>query len=538
MVTVCLAVRPGAGDAEAVVDAVRRHTPDAHLTAVWGGDPHRRPLAPTGARWIDLELEEPHGLGWERLLVAAGGARTALAKAWRALAASGVHGPTVVLSVGDVIVTGDVTSLVPPYAIAVARRAPLPPIDDGLAPATADVVRLGAVGVAAVGVAASTDVAVELADALTLASPEATPGAAIERSVVAAEVLPAYAFVGDPAAPVPVVTDTSVLDRAEPWHVFGDRPARHPLSADAPLAAVVTAEHAQWTGVDEPVCLPGGLVADEAVVALTRAAIERWRRDGTTLPPEPWSDATAFRRWLEAPAVPWGPDLGRYWVQWHAIRTDLAVTFPAPEGADLTRFRQWAERRWYLEHGSSLLRTGAGTMRPPWRDVGRAPGINLIGYLGYDKSIGDVARRVGAALDAAGVPSAALDYHRSGSPRTSAPPPTTDELRYDTNLCIINADQISNLVADYGPELLPGRRTIGYWFWRSSRSQRPSATRSRRSTRSGPAAISWPTPSAPSPIDRSGPCRSRSPSPTSRRSHAPISVSPTTASCSWSRSTT
>jgi glycosyltransferase involved in cell wall biosynthesis len=80
-----------------------------------------------------------------------------------------------------------------------------------------------------------------------------------------------------------------------------------------------------------------------------------------------------------------------------------------------------------------------------------------------------VARRLQASLAAAGVPHASLHYHRSGSPLSADTPPLTDELRYATNLVVVNADQLPLLAADYGDVLFPAgpasRRTIGYWFW-------------------------------------------------------------------------
>jgi glycosyltransferase involved in cell wall biosynthesis len=281
--------------------------------------------------------------------------------------------------------------------------------------------------------------------------------------------MPAVAVVGDPPSPGPRLVDVSAIDRTEPWHVVGLHAARHPLSQDVPLAALLDAERQQWQGGEPVVRLPGGIPIDDSIVALVRAAIDRWRRTGEPLPPEPFSDGVAFRRWLEAPAVPWGPDIGRYWVQWRDLRPEVAAAFPAAEGVGFPAFRHWAESQWFVDGRSAILRTGAGAMRPPWSDVSREPGINLVGYLGYDKSIGDVARRIDDALGAASIAHACLDYHRSGSPRALDPPSTTTELRFDTNLCVINADQIPNLVTDHGEALLPGRRTIGYWFWEVER---------------------------------------------------------------------
>ncbi len=89
----------------------------------------------------------------------------------------------------------------------------------------------------------------------------------------------------------------------------------------------------------------------------------------------------------------------------------------------------------------------------------------MIGYFGFDKSLGDVARRIHGCLRAADVPAVALDYHRSGSPPTRERPELTDRLRFDTNLIVVNADQMPLFDADYGAIARPGRHTIGYWFW-------------------------------------------------------------------------
>jgi glycosyltransferase involved in cell wall biosynthesis len=150
----------------------------------------------------------------------------------------------------------------------------------------------------------------------------------------------------------------------------------------------------------------------------------------------------------------------------HASRPDLQLAFPHPEAADADAYRAWTVQRRQYEPDAPALAPAARALRPEWTDASREPGgVNLIGYLGFDKSLGDVARRLLAALEAAHVPVAALDYHRSGSPRTATPPSLGTSLVYDTNLLVINADQQANVAADYGSILYPGRRTIAYWFW-------------------------------------------------------------------------
>jgi len=69
----CLIVPSGVWDLRPLVDSIRATTPSiTSVAAVWCGDPHLRPVAPTDLQvaWADLGLDEPTGLGWNRLLVA------------------------------------------------------------------------------------------------------------------------------------------------------------------------------------------------------------------------------------------------------------------------------------------------------------------------------------------------------------------------------------------------------------------------------------------------------------------------------------
>lgn len=478
---VCLVV-PAVGDHAAhVASAVRAAHHDVHLVAVWAGDPHLRPAPPPGARWIDQTLPEPTGIGWGRALVSLDRGTYALARAAVAVARlldGGVRS-AVVLDVGTAAVLGAVDGLDPSAGVAVGER-PAPVPTDGLGPTTDDHAVAGGWSTAAFGVAA--DAAPLLRHlAVLLAGTRAGdgPGAgAVFADAIAAggaglAVRTAHHLhvVGWTAPPERTITvlDVSLVDGGDPMRMrTGPRPARILLSEHPRLVDWLTGTASQWVGVDRTLALAGGVRVDGTMRALAAAAVEAWRRGDGDLPPDPWDATTgSFVEWLETPWPAWGADVGRYWRHLHAERRDLVAAFPQPDRGDRAGFAAWADSSWRHEPRSRLLRATSRPLRPPWFDESREQGgVNLVGYHGFDSSLGDVVRRLRAALEAAGVSVAPLHYHRSGSPPVDPQPVgLTDRLRHDTNLLVINADQMANVDADHGDVLWPGRRSIGYWFW-------------------------------------------------------------------------
>lgn len=470
----CLVV-PGPGEHAAhVVDAIRASHPDAEFVAVWAGDPHRRPVAPAPARWIDLDLDALDDAGWNHLLAALPGDVYELARGAAAVARllGDQPAPTVLLRVGSIGVTGRLDAFTAKSGAVVAVRAPVPLDADGLSPSVADLAVAGPYSAAIVGFGADA-APVALSIARAAADGRATPGAALAAGLAWAACTPreqtGVEVVGwstDPSAD-PFAVDVTGLDPIETWRVaLGTSPARVRLSERADLVDLLDRTRPQWSCVDRELTIPGGVAVDHVVRSLVAEALDAWRRGEADLPPDPWADPTRFRAWLETPWPPWGPDIGRYWSRLHRSRPDLAAAFPEPEGRDLDAFRTWITHSWRRERRSPLLRPSVERMRPRWVDVDRRPGgINVIGYFGFDKSLGDVARRILGCLRAAGVPANALDYHRSGSPPTREQVDTTNELHYDTNLIVVNADQMPLFDADYGAITRPGRHTIAYWFW-------------------------------------------------------------------------
>ncbi|HUF96755.1 MAG TPA: glycosyltransferase [Ilumatobacter sp.] len=456
---------------------------------VWAGDPHGRPAAPAGARWIDLGLAEPSGVGWNRLLIAMAPPVYAVTRGARAAAAAVErdHTARLLLHVGQIAVlnAGQIAALIPASGIAAIDRSPSALAPDGLAPTAADLLTHGSRSGAALAIAADGGPdAHQLADVLIAGAATDHVGPLLDAAAEVVEIPPlpralaAGWSVSDNDADLPAVVDIGAVDADRLHSVrFGARAPRVRMSRSPNLARAIASSSAQWRTEAAAKALPegspdlpGGVVADAVIRRLMNDAIERWRRGEAELPPDPFgADASGFLEWLESPWPPWRADIGRYWNGLYDVRPDLFAAFPEPAGTHYDSFVTWAQERWRHERTSPLVRAVGNHMRPPWADVGTDPsGVNLIGYLAFDKSLGDVARRLESSLAAADVAHGSLHYHRSGSPLSADAPPLTEELRYATNVVVVNADQFPLLDADYGDVLWPagrGRRTIGYWFW-------------------------------------------------------------------------
>ena len=83
------------------------------------------------------------------------------------------------------------------------------------------------------------------------------------------------------------------------------------------------------------------------------------------------------------------------------------------------------------------------------------PGVNLVGFLEVESGLGEIARRLAAALDSSGVPISAIPY-RGTHARQSHPHGLTlgDEAPYDTNLVCLSADDLVQVRCRGGERLL------------------------------------------------------------------------------------
>ena len=98
----------------------------------------------------------------------------------------------------------------------------------------------------------------------------------------------------------------------------------------------------------------------------------------------------------------------------------------------------------------------------PWR---RDDGLNLAGYFQAESGVGEHARTLLEALDAARIPLAPVPFTRTRS-RLEELPPGTGALPpwFGISLVCVNADQ-TPLFLEERPDVREGRHVIGYWHW-------------------------------------------------------------------------
>ncbi len=425
----------------------------------WCGDPQLRPMGGT-TPWLAVD-EDDHERRLVRL-VAADAVWSAGLDAVDQLLVD--HDQIVVLVVGSVAVLGSLDGLVAfdGDAVFVARRTGAIP-DDGRWPAEADLAHAGRAG-DGVAVFRRGSAGMRAWLRAQLASSESIPiGRRFERTTVAFDGtwceepgIGAGAWRWPDAAPVALL-DATGFDAAQPWVLVASTPAplRTSVAEDAGRRAVIDAALAQLAGAATAVVLPGGMPVDARVRSIARAIPDH---------PLPWTEASAFRAIVER----------QWWAMTRSGRPDLVAAFPDPEGADAAAFLRW-QRRAFIDDDVPLVlqpwspEAGSRPSRSADRfavaaDL-RDDGLDLVGYLDHDLSLGDVGRRMLDALRAADVDVSTAGFDRTDSPRVDGAPRLDQRLAHRTSIAVVNADQFPALQVDHPEVFAAGRRTIGYWFW-------------------------------------------------------------------------
>jgi glycosyltransferase involved in cell wall biosynthesis len=93
-------------------------------------------------------------------------------------------------------------------------------------------------------------------------------------------------------------------------------------------------------------------------------------------------------------------------------------------------------------------------------------GVNLAGYLGATAGVGESARNVAAALEAAGVAVAALPLSSRDAPR--APSVARAPAAHPITLVCANPDGMTGARDELGADAFEGRHVIGLWWWEVS----------------------------------------------------------------------
>ncbi|PZD96477.1 glycosyltransferase family 1 protein [Paenibacillus sambharensis] len=97
-----------------------------------------------------------------------------------------------------------------------------------------------------------------------------------------------------------------------------------------------------------------------------------------------------------------------------------------------------------------------------------AKGINLIGYARAEMGIGESCRIAAKSANAASVPFGIINFTGTNSARKMDTTWSHKEINsavYDINVFHINAEQMTEIYANYGNSLFLNRYNIGYWHW-------------------------------------------------------------------------
>ncbi len=221
--------------------------------------------------------------------------------------------------------------------------------------------------------------------------------------------------------------------------------------------------------------LPSGLRLTSRIRSIFRTELARAKGDPRREPPSPIDPdcPERFVDWLNEPvaAGPY-PVISRYLYSLYLERPDLRTAFPNLSGDDAVRFLEWTRGDGVVqEHIPPQLLPGPGAIerarRPKFSPVPQLQeGVNVVGYFKAEMGVGEHARLLASAIDAAGIEHSTLTVtqtlSRQAHPYVDRGDPNAP---FDINLLSVNADQTPIIGAGLGPSFFNGRYTVGFWAW-------------------------------------------------------------------------
>ena len=202
-----------------------------------------------------------------------------------------------------------------------------------------------------------------------------------------------------------------------------------------------------------------------------RGLIARAHDEGIAASPFDTHGWAALRGWMTAvdPDRAAGGSTRFLYAVWRD-RPDLQAVYPHLDvDADRDGFHGWV-----IVHGvpEGQVPDWAAPMEPAGLHDARAPeesalGVNVAGYFQSELGVGEAARRIVTALDAAQVPLLAVQGPTQPPSRRGhdAGSSSTESAVFPLNLVCVNADGLPQFAREAGPRFFAGRRTIGLWWW-------------------------------------------------------------------------
>ncbi len=223
--------------------------------------------------------------------------------------------------------------------------------------------------------------------------------------------------------------------------------------------------------------LPSGLAFDDLLRGLYMSAAEHGELD---LSPFSSDGEAAFLDWLGGQEASAPPGVHRLLAHVYGTRPDLQNAFPDLNGPGLGRLVEWVQTAGKTQIPALALlplpEPARPGMHPPETSVAPRPvlapapspwGVNVVGYFRSELGVGEAARQVVGALDAAAVP--LLPLHGETIPQSRQGHRYNHfdhtDAEYPVNLICINADALPEFAGQAGRDFFDGRYSIGLWFW-------------------------------------------------------------------------
>ena len=102
--------------------------------------------------------------------------------------------------------------------------------------------------------------------------------------------------------------------------------------------------------------------------------------------------------------------------------------------------------------------------RPP----ATAEGFNVAGYFRAENGLGEAARLLLAVIGQSGIPFSTVGYEETPS-RQSLPFHEVSDRTYNTNIVVVNGDNLAAFARAMGRDFFVDRYTVAYWAWETDR---------------------------------------------------------------------
>ncbi|HEY5540443.1 MAG TPA: glycosyltransferase, partial [Coriobacteriia bacterium] len=316
--------------------------------------------------------------------------------------------------------------------------------------------------------------------------------------VLSASQLLSRTVVSGPTATTPLADDEPLIllglrgfDARQPHLLEGEivtarvsgRPALAPLLRQRAEALIA----AGWTWTSEKKIpdtndkAPRGTRWDELPEGLphngmTQGLIRGGLREGT-ITHSPFSEEgfDQFRAYALQPARQGGSvGINRMLHAMHGARPDVYAVFPTLDGKEGLAFIEWAWNSGreemsipesFLPHRPDFDKAAPEEPLDRWEPD--TEGVNLAGYFTSELGLGESARQIAQALEAADVPITPVQGLRVPPTRQEAEfsPVGPEEAHHDVNIVVVNGEQMPDFARDVGEAFFAGRPTIGVWWW-------------------------------------------------------------------------